>query len=276
MNKLRVTIALLLITLCVTTAVALFLNFNQSQDFKVKTYNTQLSHGDMTYEISVDFPISGPRPLIDSIRTHVFDELFTYESFSKKDDTSMTYKLPPLGTDLTPLLEKAGRKFFQDNLEVYSDVPEYTIRDSYQQEIKFIAITSNYVSFKFDGYYYCGGAHGFPWEFGLSFNCSNGKVITWEDLFTPNGLKILNPVIDYYLRAQYFADEEEGDVDFWCKQSELVDYANFPVLTSKGLTVHFSAYAIGPYAIGMPTCTIPYNVIAEFMTPFGKKLTHQK
>lgn len=276
MNKLRVTIALLLITLCATTAVAQFLNFNQSQDFKVKTYNTQLSHGDMTYEISVDFPISGPRPLIDSIRTHVFDELFTYASSSGKDDTSMTYKLPPLGTDLTPLLEKAGRKFFQDNLEVYSDIPEYTIRNSYQQEIKFIAVTSNYVSFKFDGYYYGGGAHGIPWEFGLSFNCSNGKVITWEDLFTPNGLKILNPMIEYYLRAQYFADEEEDDVDFWCKQSELVDYANFPVLTSKGLTVHFSAYAIGPYAIGMPTCTIPYNVIAEFMTPFGKKLTHQK
>lgn len=276
MNKLRVTIALLLITLCATTAVALFLNFNQSQDFKVKTYNTQLSHGDMTYEISVDFPISGPRPLIDSIRTHVFDELFTYESFSGKDDTSMTYKLPPLGTDLTPLLEKAGRKFFQDNLEAYSDVPEYTIRDSYLQKIKLIAVTSNYVSFKFNGYYYGGGAHGIPWEFGLSFNCSNGKVITWEDLFTPNGLKILNPMIEYYLRAQYFADEEEGDVDFWCKQSELVDYANFPVLTSKELTVHFSAYSIGPYAIGMPTCTIPYNVIAEFMTPFGKKLTHQK
>ena len=276
MNKLRVTIALLLITLCATTAVAQFLNFNQSQDFKVKTYNTQLSHGDMTYEISVDFPISGPRPLIDSIRTHVFDELFTYASSSGKDDTSMTYKLPPLGTDLTPLLEKAGRKFFQDNLEVYSDIPEYTIRNSYQQEIKFIAVTSNSVSFKFDGYYYGGGAHGIPWEFGLSFNCSNGKVITWEDLFTPNGLKILNPMIEYYLRAQYFADEEEDDVDFWCKQSELVDYANFPVLTSKGLTVHFSAYAIGPYAIGMPTCTIPYNVIAEFMTPFGKKLTHQK
>lgn len=276
MNKLRITIALLLITLCATTAVALFLNFNQSQDFKVKTYNTQLSHGDMTYKISVDFPISGPRPLIDSIRTHVFDELFTYESFSGEDDTSMTYKLPPLGTDLTPLLEKAGRKFFQDNLEVYSDVPEYTIRNSYQQEIKFIAVTSNYVSFKFNGYYYGGGAHGLPWEFGLSFNCSNGKVITWEDLFTPNGLKILNPVIEYYLRAQYFADEEESDVDFWCKQSELVNYASFPVLTQKGLTVHFCAYSIGPYAIGMPTCTIPYNVIAEFMTPFGKKLTHQK
>ena len=188
----------------------------------------------------------------------------------------MTYKLPPLGTDLTPLLEKAGRKFFQDNLEAYSDVPEYTIRDSYQQEIKLIAVTSNYLSFKFDGYYYCGGAHGLPWEFGLSFNCSNGKVITWEDLFTPNGLKILNPMIDYYLRAQYFEGEEEGDIEFWCKQSELVDYASFPVLTQKGLTVHFSAYAIGPYAIGMPTCTIPYNVIAEFMTPFGKKLTHQK
>ena len=103
MNKLRLTIALLLITLCITTAVAQFLNFNQSQDFKVKTYNTQLSHGDMTYEISVDFPISGPRPLIDSIRTHVFDELFAYESFSGKDDTSMTYKLPPLVTDITLL-----------------------------------------------------------------------------------------------------------------------------------------------------------------------------
>lgn len=276
MNKLRLTIALLLITLCAPTAVAQFLNFDLNQDFKVKTYNIQLSHGDMTYEISVDFPISGPRPLIDSIRTHVFDELFTYELFSEDYDASMTYKLPPLGTDLTPLLEKAGRKFFQDKLEVYSDDPEYTIRDWYQQEIKFIAVTSNYVSFKFDGYYYCGGAHGFPWEFGLSFNCSNGKVITWEDLFTPNGLKILNPMIDYFLRKQYFDSEEYGDIEFWCKQSELVDNASFPVLTQKGLTVHFSAYAIGPYAIGMPTCTIPYNVIAEFMTPFGKKMTHQR
>lgn len=265
MNKLRVTIALLLITLCVTTAVAQFLNFNQSQDFKVKTYNTQLRHGDMTYEISVDFPVSGPRPLIDSIRTHVFDELFAYESFSGDDDASMTYKLPPLGTDLTPLLEKAGRKFFQDKLEAYSDDPEYTIRDSYQQEIKLIAVTSNYVSFKFDGDYYCGGAHGLPWEFGLSFNCSNGKVITWEDLFTPNGLKILNPMIDYYLRAQYGSESEEP-ID-WVE-----NYASFPVLTSKGLTV----YAGDPYARGMLTCTIPYNVIAEFMTPFGKKLTHQK
>ena len=280
MNKLRVTIALLLITLCATTAVAQFLNFNLSQDFRVKTYNTQLSHGNMTYEISVDFPISGPRPLIDSIRTHIFDRLFAYDSFSGDDDASMTYKVPPLGTDLTPLLEKAGKKFIQDNLKANSEMqesdPEYTISNSYQQKIKLIAVTSNYVSFKFDGYYYSGGAHGMPWEFGLSFNCSNGKVITWEDLFTPNGLKILNPMIDYYLRAQYFADEEEGDIEFWCKQSELVDYASFPVLTQKGLTVHFSAYAIGPYAIGMPTCTIPYNVIAEFMTPFGKKLTHQR
>ena len=140
MNKLRVTIALLLITICAPTAVAQFLNFNLSQDFKVKTYNTRLSHGDMTYEISVDFPVSGPRPLIDSIRTHVFDRLFAYDSFSGDDDASMTYKVPPLGTDLTPLLEKAGRKFIQDNLEFYSEMqesdPEYTISNSYQQKIK--------------------------------------------------------------------------------------------------------------------------------------------
>ena len=140
----------------------------------------------MTFEVSFDYPVSGPRPLIDSLRTKISNLVFSYEFFYESEPRGKDKLLPPIGDELNTLLYHEGMHYFTQAVKNYAEVmeydPEYRVSDSYTQKIKLIAQSTHYVSYHTEGYIYTGGAHGTPWDHGLSFYRTNGKVITWEDL----------------------------------------------------------------------------------------------
>ena len=244
-----------------------------NQAINVKNFHTYQHLMDIEYEISIDYPISGPQPLCDSVRSYILKNIFFWNDLYNLEIKDKILKVPQAEKDVNQLLETSGRKFFRAIMKLHAD-DGFSTSHGYEQKIKLIDQTTKYVSYGMDGYdYYGGAAHPYPWKSGVSFNHKNGKKIVWEDLFAQKDLKFLNPFIDYCLRAQYYA--EYGDVEYFCDQSELLDNASSPVLTQTGITVFFMAGAIGPYSLGQPHCTIPYNIIVDYMSPLGKSLTNQ-
>ncbi len=264
MRNLRNLIALLAVALFTTEATAQSSVPGYGQQLQTTNYGKKLGRGTMSYEVSFDYPELGPRPLIDSIRVCIF--------------RSLDMQTPPAGTDLNAYLSQEGNKFFnkaeKDYAEEMDADPDFYPTESYQQKIKLIANTSRYVSYSFEGHEYAtGAAHGLSWKYGFSFERTSGKTLTWNDIFTPTGLKQLIRIVDRQLRAQYYGP-------MGCEPSyspsELTLPAAAPVLTQKGILFTYGAYEIGAYAEGLPHCTIPYHLLAALMTQKGKTLTNQK
>ncbi len=266
MHNLRLTLALLMGTFCATLTTA---QNSLHKELVFKTYNAELKYNDNIYfDIHTVYPVSGPRPLVDSLCTAISNHLFEHRAFTEEGHSRIS--TIPAGTNLNPLLFQEAKEFVAYGMELEKEVSDPSLaRWNYTQDISVLEESTHYVSLWIEGYFDGGGAHGMPWEAGMSFNNANGKIITWKTLFTPYGLRALNNIIYQHLESQYFEGEAP---ELWGGVSELLERAGLPVLSYKGVGVHYSPYSIGPYAMGRPQCIIPYSAVEKFMTPLGRQL----
>lgn len=136
------------------------------------------------------------------------------------------------------------------------------------------AETDKYITFSYKSENYLGGAHGMHTFFGITIRKSDNRRMGWDILrsvYNENlqaamrqGLKEYFEVkTDDELKQQFFKEEYAYNLPMpQCP----------PLFTEKGVMFVYNPYEIAPYAAGMPTFTIPYDKLKEFMTVTGQRL----
>ncbi|QUH27096.1 WG repeat-containing protein [Serpentinicella alkaliphila] len=119
-----------------------------------------------------------------------------------------------------------------------------------------------------NGYYYgIGGAHGIRWIRSFPMNLETGTIYTLDSLFKSN--------INYKARLEkmikrQMQEQNKKDHIYFDDSEPKISDEQFFLLTKKGLEIRFQAYEIGPYAIGMPSFTIPYKEIEDIINIEGE------
>ena len=105
---------------------------------------------------------------------------------------------------------------------------------------------------------YLGGAHGATSQRYYNFDLAKKKQVKLDDLLMPNQKAILeqraHEAFKNWVMAAQLADSVEEYEQAW--KFSLTD--NF-YLSPQGLILQYAEYEIGPYVVGLPRLTIPYD-----------------
>ena len=114
--------------------------------------------------------------------------------------------------------------------------------------------------------YSAGAAHGMPWDFGVTFDLKNLRLLTYDDILKKEGRKAVLKMVIAELQDEY------GEDDMLNSPEEIGLPANDPALEAEGVRFDYGAYEIGPYALGMPGVVIPYEKMKPYLTDEVKEL----
>ncbi|RMF78781.1 MAG: DUF3298/DUF4163 domain-containing protein [Chloroflexi bacterium] len=113
------------------------------------------------------------------------------------------------------------------------------------------------VSLKFEIYQYTGGAHGITYFKTFTFDLTQQRLITLDDIFMPqsNPFAIISPLA----QKQVQANLGEYAVEDWIAEGTSGNPANYEnfVLTTEALVFFFPPYQVAPYVAGPQTISIP-------------------
>lgn len=136
--------------------------------------------------------------------------------------------------------------------------------------------SDKYVVFNCMNYVYLGGAHGGVTGAGpLTFDRRTGKKI--EKFIVDSALMPLQDEIKKGLMS-YFSEEEnlatvEDMMELLFIEDGIIPFPAYqPEPGDDGLTFTYQQYEIAPYACGMPSFCIPYDVLAPYMTDEAKEI----
>lgn len=106
---------------------------------------------------------------------------------------------------------------------------------------------------------YLGGAHGYSYLYGVTFDTKTGKEITFEDLGD------IKAEVRAYL-DEYVARKRAEDYPFSFYEDNIEEKMKAPTwyLDGLGLNMVFNAYDIGSYAEGRTVVRIPYAELENF------------
>lgn len=122
---------------------------------------------------------------------------------------------------------------------------------------------------------YLGGAHGSSSQHYYNFDLKNKKQMKLDDILAPNQKAILqnkaHEVFKIWVIDSKLADNLEEYEQVW--KFTLSD--NF-YLSTQGLVLQYGEYEIGPYVVGLPRLTIPYDQLQtvlkkEYLPPVQTK-----
>ena len=108
---------------------------------------------------------------------------------------------------------------------------------------------------------FLGGAHGFSDEQIFVFDGKTGKVLTWDDILSPDSKAIfLKAAEAEFRRARAIKPMETlEEAGFTFDNNTFTLSQNF-ALTDKGISVHYNPYEVGPYVMGATDFVVPLDV----------------
>lgn len=215
------------------------------------------------------------------------DEQHVMQRFTPKDcqDQCPTVKVSTLRFDQAPKLTVTLRRRLLGMAQIQGDKPTQTpadfkayadqlfadsdaIRRKYPEiapysadfKARVVARHDGVLVVRLDAYTFLGGAHGMPITDYMVIDVAKKRVLSLADMLEPGQHK----AFEAKLRAAHAR---------WAKQ-QAVDMSNWPFTPSDnaapmadGMAVTYQAYDIGPYAMGQPTLTIPYDQLHGILKP---------
>lgn len=127
-------------------------------------------------------------------------------------------------------------------------------------------IDSSVISIKSFHYAFTGGVHGNYGSVGVTFDAKTGAVLSFWDLakdkkaFAEATLESCLTQVSAEYGDGLYVDYEEIIRDVWAEEPNWY-------LDGTGITVMFTPYEIGPYAMGEVYVTLPYQELADLMKP---------
>lgn len=198
-------------------------------------------------------------------------QLYTY----KRGETKLNIQYPVNGPEATV---NALRALITKNIYEKAPVaatPEAAMRSCIKaldpQEILTLSISpsafldNKFINITVSGYdYYRGAAHGMPLDVTTTFRVSDGKEFT-EDMM-PSLNKVRPLMAEGFMK--YFGCNTTAEVnETLCYGNGVndIDHYGHVYFNTDGLNIQYGSYDIGPYAIGCPVCTIPYDKIVPLL-----------
>ena len=126
------------------------------------------------------------------------------------------------------------------------------------------------VTYKVTSAVYTGGAHPMTGVFPFTYDLAEGRVLTVDDILTPEGREAIVPVIVRALARQSDVPVEGlRRAGFFVSQ---LDYPGDPYICNNVLYFHYNPYEIAPYSSGMIDVAVyPYEIEA-YLRPEVKRL----
>lgn len=134
---------------------------------------------------------------------------------------------------------------------------------TFEYSAKAARLDNRITSIAVDEYSYAGGAHGYNYLYGVTFDTQTGTEIVFEDLGD------IRAEVRTYVDAYINEKRNDGYMfDFY--EETIEDYMNAPVwyLDGLGLNIIFNAYDISTYAEGATVVTIPYEEMTDFNSDY--------
>ena len=129
-----------------------------------------------------------------------------------------------------------------------------------------IASIPGMLTYKIFYYQYAGGAHGMSGYTYYNYYKPAGKIITLDQIFTPEGMRRLPALLQKVMIGT------DPDLQDMVNISELPYGGDYFITPDKKMTFVYGEYEIGPYALGCPEITLKYSQIAPYLTQQGKQI----
>lgn len=131
--------------------------------------------------------------------------------------------------------------------------------------------SGQFVSVRFDGYEYTGGAHGMGFTGGVNFLPERGRLLEIADLLDRRGQKALTA----HCRARLADEKRRREVPEELIADALNDEAlsigitepRFWTFDDRGAAIHYGPYELGSYAEGSYECAVPWPDLSAFAKP---------
>lgn len=113
---------------------------------------------------------------------------------------------------------------------------------------------------------YLGGAHGSASQQYFNFDLEKKKMIPLKELVEKNKLSMLESKAHEAFKTWVIDSELAEDVDEY-EQIWKFKLSDNYYLGNQGLILQYGEYEIGPYVVGLPRLTIPYEQLQGILQP---------
>lgn len=235
----------------------------------IEVETVKFEKSDSTAEVSVlvQWPTTGEKVIVDSLKKHIRDLL--------GDDF----------IDSPKAIQAYGQSLFESQQADWHSVYDEMEPDermgafSKTHEITLLTQTKQYVTYYYETYQYGGGAHGYLTQVGFTFRKSDGRQIPLlKNTNSPKLAKIIKEGVRRHFSERPdkpLSDQELLDFLFAEEKSDLNHLplpGNAPYLSDTGMVFHYTQYEIAPYSSGIIKFEVPFKDIKPFMTDEAKAL----
>ncbi len=105
---------------------------------------------------------------------------------------------------------------------------------------------------------YLGGAHGSSSQHYYNFDLKKKKLVELDDILAPNQKAVLDQKAHEEFKRWVIESKLASSVDEYEQAWKFTLSDNF-YLSTQGLILQYGEYEIGPYVVGLPRLTIPYE-----------------
>lgn len=240
--------------------------------FNFEAYRYYRSSEDAEIELKADFPTCSSI-VADSVRQYIH-EIFggQYRCSYKEAQDILNY----YGENNFRDLEKEHQETV-GNIE-YDDNNEN--EDTYMMSayklwkyFKVDCIENRFVTYKVESFYWTGGIHEMGYEYGVTFNRTNGKRVNYSyfsNLESSSFKKLLKEGLRmYFLKNEWEASTDEELAECLQNVDDINDIplpSAKPYFTPKGVCFKYGSYEVACFAAGYPSFILPYDEAWQYMT----------
>lgn len=186
--------------------------------------------------------------LFSGLDKQVLDSLYKDEIKPQEDYSK---------ANIEAALNENMTKYFNENKENVKDyMPDFKQTWDRFSEMKVFSNENDFLTIKFTGYGFSGGAHGYAYENYKIADLKNQKKIQLEDIVEVSKVD-WNDVLLKQTDSDKFMIFEPGKLSY--NQNFYFD--------SQGITFVYGQYEIAPYAAGIIPIHIPYSKIMKALKP---------
>lgn len=218
--------------------------------------------------VTVDYPQAEKSDISDSVREFINYTL--HSLFVNCNPDGSRFKSYPIykgdienGEAMVDFYANAYRK------ELAAMNTEKRIGYEHHVEIRKLCDTIGFLTYEYTDYNFLGGAHGITTKIATTFNKSNGLKI--KDPIDTTKIAELQKflrrgLLDYFnSNGEKVSDKELKDRLF--VESDTIPFPQVsPSLMPNGVRFVYQHYEIAPYSDGLPTFTIPYKDIKDYLS----------
>ncbi len=193
--------------------------------------------------------------------------LVPYSGVDSGIDSAAAY----YGRQMLDFVDSMARQDRDGRLQYTTFFPSW----EYNVAITKIAESDKFIVFKSSDYIYMGGAHGGVTGAGdITFSKTDGKPV--RTIIDRSRCADMQDILRAGLQSYFDECGDEQGMDYLFLDDDGIPLPAWePSLSDSGVVFVYQQYEIAPYAAGMPSFTVPYGKMMEFLTDKASCLVNE-